>query len=142
MRSTTDPRNSEEARAVLSKILLLLVSTAFTIVHAEAADASKPIADFRLKDIHRRPRSLADYEDKKAFVVVFLDTECPLANLYVPTLLELNREYAEKGVQFVAINSSQQDSFTSVSAHAQEREIPFPVLKDFDQKVADEFGAK
>src|SRR5262249_21905671 len=60
----------------------------------------------------------------------------------IPTLIELHKQYAEKGVQFLAINSSNQDSFISVSAHAQERDIPFPVLKDFDQKAADAFGAK
>ena len=50
--------------------------------------------------------------------------------------------YADKGVQFLAIDSSSQDSFVSVSAFAQERDIPFPVLKDFDQQVADDFGAR
>ena len=99
------------------------------------------VPDFRLKDIHRRPRSLDGFKDKKAFVVAFVDTECPVANLYVPTLIELHRKYADKGVQFLAINSSSQDSFVSVSAHAQERDVPFPVLKDFDQEVADAFGA-
>ena len=44
-------------------------------------------------------------------------------------------------MQFLAIDSSRQDAFVSVSAFAQEREIPFPVLKDFDQQVADDFGA-
>ena len=100
------------------------------------------VPDFSLKDIHRRPRSLGGYKDKKAFVVVFADTECPLANLYVPTEIDLNRKYAGKGVQFLAINSSKQDSFVRVSAHAQEREVPFPVLKDFEQKVADGWGAQ
>jgi peroxiredoxin len=97
---------------------------------------------FTLKDIHRRDRALGDFKDKKAVVVVFLDTECPLANLYVPTLVALNKKWANKGVQLIAVNSSSQDSFISVSAHAQERDLPFPVLKDFDQQVADAFGAK
>ncbi len=99
------------------------------------------VARVTLQDIHRRPRSLQGFKDKKAFVVVFVGTECPLANLYVPTLAELHKQYADKGVQFVAINSNLQDSFLTVSAHAQEREIPFPVLKDFEQKAADAFGA-
>jgi peroxiredoxin len=99
------------------------------------------VADFSLKDIHRRPRSIESFKDKKAFVVIFFDTECPVAKLYLPTAGELNRKYAERGVQFVAINSSNQDSFVSVSAFAQEHDLPFPVLKDFDQKVADAFGA-
>jgi peroxiredoxin len=125
--------------------ILLMVLTA-TLALANAPEAKlapgTKVADFSLKDIHRRPRALADYKDAKAFVVVFLDTDCPLSNLYVPTLLDLHKQYTAKGVQFVAVNSSNQDSFVSVSAHAQERDIPFPVLKDFDQKVADAFGAK
>jgi peroxiredoxin len=100
------------------------------------------VADFGLKDIHRRPRSLEVFKDKKAFVVIFMDTECPIANLYLPTAIELHQRYAGKGVQFLAINSSGQDSFATVSAHAQERSVPFPVLKDFDQRVADAFGAQ
>jgi peroxiredoxin len=100
------------------------------------------VPDVRLRDVHRRPRSLAGFKGKKAFVVVFLGTECPLANLYVPTLIELHRRYAGKGVQVLAINANSQDSFLRVSAHAQEREVPFPVLKDFDHKAADAFGAK
>ena len=99
------------------------------------------VADFRLQDIHRRPRSIGGFKDKKAFVVAFVDTECPVSNLYVPTLVDLHTKYADKGVQFLAINSSSQDSFIRVSAHAQERNIPFPVLKDFDQDVAAAFCA-
>jgi peroxiredoxin len=100
------------------------------------------VPSFALKDVHRRTRSLDQFKDKKAFVVVFVGTECPLANLYMPTLVEMHNAYAEKGVQFIAINSNDQDKFVEVSAHAQDRDVPFPVLKDFDQNVADAFGAK
>ena len=55
------------------------------------------VADFSLKDIHRRPRSLGGFKDKKAFVVVFVDTECPVANLYVPTLVDLHTEVRRQG---------------------------------------------
>ncbi len=83
------------------------------------------------------------YKDKKAIVVVFVGTECPLANLYVPTLIELHKEYADQG-RAVPGHQLQQPGHVRpiVSAHAQERDVPFPVLKDFDQKVADAFGAK
>ncbi len=101
---------------------------------SDCAAPGAAVADFSLKDIHRRPRSLGAFKDKKAFVVVFLGTECPLANLYLPTLIELHKAYAGKGVQFLAINSNVQDSFIEVSAHAQERDVPFPVLKDFDHQ--------
>jgi peroxiredoxin len=116
-----------------------LVSPADGAVSPPAVGAA--VAEFRLNDIHRRPRSIGDFKNKKAFVVAFVDTECPVSNLYVPALIDLHRKYINNGVQFLAINSSGQDSFVSVSAHAQERDIPFPVLKDFDQDVADAFGA-
>ncbi len=128
-------------------VLTLLTAAALGFPAAEDPKVSPPevgavVPDFSLKDIHRRPRSLAGFADKKAFVVAFLDTDCPVANLYVPTLIDLDKNYAARGVQFLAINSSSQDSFVSVSAHAQERGVTFPVLKDFDQSVADAFGAK
>ncbi len=55
------------------------------------------IQNFSLKDIHRRPRSLDSYKDKKAVVVVFVGTECPLANLYYPTLVDLHRDLRRPG---------------------------------------------
>jgi peroxiredoxin len=127
---------------LVAAALLSQVGDQPTPVRVDTKDRPVAVADFRLPDIHRRRRSLDDFKEKKAFVVVFVDTECPIANLYVPTIIDLHKEYADKGVQFLAINSSQQDSFTSVSAHAQERELPFPVLKDFEQKAADAFDAK
>ncbi|MBI1901041.1 MAG: redoxin domain-containing protein [Planctomycetia bacterium] len=108
---------------------------------AAAPAVGATVADFSLKDIHRRLRSLASFKEAKAFVVVFIGAECPLANLYVPTLVELHKEHVDRGVEFLAVNSNVQDTFTLVSAHAQEREIPFPVLKDFDHKAANAFGA-
>ena len=126
--------------------LTLFLATALAAPGDDGAKLVPPavgarIASFTLSDIHRRPRSLEAYKQAKVIVVIFAGTECPLANLYLPTLKELHGSYAGKGVQFLLINANVQDSFVEVSAHAQEREIPFPVLKDFDHAVADQFGA-
>src|SRR5262249_12042927 len=139
-------RPFQEEEIVL-QVLTILTAAAAGLPAPEEAKVSAPavgavVPDFSLKDIHRRPRSLAGFKDKKAFVIVFVDTECPLANLYVPTEIALHREHVDKGAQGLAINSSSQDSFISVSAHAQERAIPVPMLKGFDQEVADAFGAQ
>ncbi len=100
------------------------------------------VADFTLKDINGRSQSLQGYKNKKAIVVIFVGTECPIANLYYPTLKEMHKKFADKGVQFLAINSNDQDSLAEVVAHAREREIPFPVLKDPEHKAADALGAR
>lgn len=127
---------------MIQALLLTLCTAGYVDDAVPAAPAAgATIPNFTLKDIHRRSRSLDSFKDKKAFVVVFVGTECPLANLYYPTLVELHKRYSERGVQFLAINSNDQDRFVEVSAHAQERDIPFPVLKDFDHSVAAAFGA-
>lgn len=100
------------------------------------------VADFSIPDIDGKRHSLAGYKDKKAIVVVFVGTECPIANLYFPTLVDLQKKYAAKGVQFLAINSNDQDSPADVASHARERKLPFPVLKDADHKAADALGAR
>jgi peroxiredoxin len=100
------------------------------------------VPDFTLKDTAGKARSLTDYKDKKAIVVVFVGTECPLANLYVVTLAEMHQKYSGKGVAFLAINSNDQDSFADVVAHAKERPVPFPVLKDEGHVADDATGAR
>lgn len=128
------------------RILVIAVVIASFVTETRSKDAARSgrsasIKDFKLYDIHRRQRSLSDFTDKKGFVLVFVGTECPVANLYLPTLTRLHETYSSKGIQFLAINSNPQDGFLRFSGHAQEHRIPFPVLKDFDQEVAKSFGA-
>jgi peroxiredoxin len=125
---------------------MLLISAAFTLL--PGADTPAPpaigarVPDFTLPDINGQLCSLAGYRSKKATVVVFVGTECPLANLYFPTLVDMHRKYAGRGVRFLAINSNDQDSAADVASHARERKIPFPVLKDADHRAADALGAR
>ena len=95
-----------------------------------------------MKDVSGRVRTLREFKNKKAIVVVFVGTECPIANLYFPALAEMQKRYADKGVQILAINSNDQDTFADVVAHASERKLPFPVCKDADQSAMEAFGAR
>jgi peroxiredoxin len=75
-------------------------------------------------------------------VVLFVGTECPINNAFMPRLREMHREYAAKGVQFLAVNSNKQDTLERIAEHAKKHEIPFPVLRDPNNIVADRFGAR
>lgn len=122
-----------------------LLALAILIVAAPAASAKSPvgttIADFTLQDSLGAKRSLADCHDKEAVVVVFLGTECPLAKLYGARLAEMEREYRDRGVAFVGIDSNQQDSLQEINHYARKHKIDFPILKDPSAAVADQFGA-
>jgi mono/diheme cytochrome c family protein/peroxiredoxin len=116
---------------------------------AAAACAAEPnvaigakIEDLRFKDIRYLSRSLVDFGNKKAFVFVFVDSNCPLAQKYMPALDRMERTYREKDVQFVAVNSGPNDSVAVMANQAVEFGVEFPFVKDIDCKVADALGVK
>src|SRR5262245_43691208 len=96
------------------------------------------VSDFTLQDVAtNRPVSLYSFVGKRAIVLVFLGTDCPVANLYVPRLIELNREYRFKGVVFLGIDSNAHESPEEIARFVREMGIDFPVLKDLQNKVSD-----
>jgi peroxiredoxin len=125
----------------LAPVVAALVSPAAPEAPVAPAAGAK-VPDFTLPDVNGRRHCLNDYRGKKAVVVVFVGTECPIANLYLSTLAELHQKYSPQGVQFLAVNSNDQDSFADVAAHAREHRVHFPVLKDAEHQAADALGAR
>ena len=128
--------------------ILLTAATFFQLgtgpVTADQSSNSigKKISDFSLPDTRGRKVSLGDFQDKKAVVVVFVGTECPINNAFMTRLVDLDREFGPRGVQFLAVNSNRQDIAERVAKHAREHALNFPVLKDDGNRVADLFGAQ
>ncbi|MEX0977720.1 MAG: redoxin domain-containing protein, partial [Pirellulales bacterium] len=119
-----------------------IVSCATFSIAADAADSpiGKKIDSFTLPDFHGKVHSLDDYQGKLV-VVAFLGTECPLVKNYAPRLKDLAAEFADKGVAFIAVNSNVQDALSEIGDYARVYEIPFPMLKDNNNVVADKMGA-
>jgi thiol-disulfide isomerase/thioredoxin len=120
----------------------LLLAGGLTRSAGQAGQEAKTIAPFVLPDAAGKPWPLAKHKGQKATVVIFLGTQCPISNKYAPSLAELEKQYKVKGVQFVAVNSNLHDTAKDIAEHATKYRIPFPVLRDADQKVADRFGAQ
>ncbi len=123
---------------------------ALVVVAAALAMAAEPVppaigakvANFTAKGADGQPHSLKDYAGKKAIVIIVIGTECPVSNLYVVTLREMQQQYESKGVQLLAINSNDFDTYDEMVAHAKDRKINFPVLKDEDHSAVDAIGAR
>jgi peroxiredoxin len=124
--------------------LLALLPGALVARAGEASPSlGKKITGFTLTDPReQKPVSLADFRDKKAVVLLFLGTECPISNNCLLRVVELYKAYAPQGVQFLAVYANPQDKAERVAAHARKYELPFPVLRDDQQIVADLFAAR
>lgn len=93
-----------------------------------------------LRDLRGNRRALHDFKDHHALVLVFLGADCPISNLYVPGLLDLEKKYRSKEVQFLAVYANEHEDLDQVALHSYDRDIPFPVLKDFGQRLAGVLG--
>ncbi|MEQ9406952.1 MAG: redoxin domain-containing protein [Fuerstiella sp.] len=123
-------------RPVLPALAVLIM------LSSVAADQTLTVKDFTLPTHRGLNWSLQDVADSRLVVVAFLGTECPLARLYGPRLAELQQEYGSRGVAFVGINANTQDSLTEITTYVAKHRIPFPMLKDVGNRVADQFQAE
>lgn len=98
------------------------------------------VADFTLRDFRGADWQLADQRGK-IVVVVFLGCDCPLVKLYANRLGEMSRKYARQGVVFVGINANAHESLNDISRYVRLHALPFPILKDVGNQVADRLGA-
>jgi peroxiredoxin len=104
-----------------------------------------PAPDFDLPGVDGKNYSLSSFKDKPVLVVIFSCNHCPYVKAYEDRMVSIQRDYAGKGVQFVAINSNDdkaypEDSFPEMVKRAKEKGFNFPYLRDEPQKVVEAYG--
>jgi peroxiredoxin len=109
---------------------------------AGLGEPAKPSVDFRLQDHRGAWHTLDEARDRKVVVLAFVGTECPLAEAYAPRLAELARDFGKRGVAFFGVDANQQDGPVAIGRFAERHGLPFPVLKDVGNGLADRIGAE
>jgi thiol-disulfide isomerase/thioredoxin len=103
--------------------------------------------DFSLPDtVSGRSMSLGDFADAKALAVMFICNHCPYVKHLADQLAALGRDYADRGVGFVAICSNDVANYPDdrpelMAAEAKARGYTFPYLYDESQDVAQGYTA-
>jgi peroxiredoxin len=124
------------------KVVMVFSLMLFLLISFSAAGEMSKAENFTLKDYTGKSHSLTDYKDSKAIVVMFIATQCPVSNDYNSRMAALYKDYHEKNVAFLAINSNKQESLEEITQHSQKNGFQFPVLKDPDNGIADRFNAQ
>jgi peroxiredoxin len=133
----------------MKRLILFSLVTFIVTVLAVAKEPYKPgefAADFSLRDISGSMVSLSQLESAKGFIVVFSCNTCPVVKNYEQRIIDLHKEFSDKGFPVVAINSNDKtvspgDSFEEMKKLAESKKYGFHYLYDESQKVAKEFGA-
>ena len=118
-----------------------MVKTASTMLELGAK-----APEFTLLNIDGSTVSLHDYQDASALLVMFICNHCPFVKHVAAELAKLGRDYTDRGVAIVAINSNDVENYADDSPEKMRQEAEqwgyiFPYLYDETQDVAKAYRA-
>ncbi|MBF6598784.1 MAG: thioredoxin family protein [Fermentimonas sp.] len=128
----------------------LLIFTLFALsaitLSAQPISVGSVAPDFALKNIDGSTISLSDYSNEKGVMVIFSCNPCPYVIAYEDRIIDLHNRYAAQGFPLVLINPNDADkqpvdSMDEMRVRAEEKNYPFPYLKDVDQSIYKAYGA-
>jgi peroxiredoxin len=99
------------------------------------------IEDFTLTDIDGKNQSLASLKGKNGAVLIFISAQCPVSNAYNERMEALAKDFGQRGIAVIGINSNATETVEDVKTHAANQHFTFAVLKDSGNKIADKLGA-
>jgi peroxiredoxin len=105
------------------------------------------IPQFDLPGVDGRKHSLSDYADAEALVLIQSCNHCPYVQAWEDRMSAIAREYRDRGVRLVAVNSNDaerypEDSFEEMRKRASARGFAFDYLYDEPQEIAGALGAE
>ena len=118
-----------------------------TLVQSVDLPLGSPLPAFSLNDPSGKAFSSDELLAEKGLLVVFICNHCPYAKAQWPRLIHLAKEFAEQGINTVAINANIHPDYPDDAPHRMieliaELGLSFPYLVDDSQQVAREFRAQ
>ncbi|MBI1387091.1 MAG: redoxin domain-containing protein [bacterium] len=120
----------------------LIPSYAADSMEMKSYSLGDEVAPFTLKDASGNDHDLSVALGEKVVVVYFWSCQCPVSKAYENRLISMFNDYKDKDVTFCVISANQTDSVSMIQDYAKEHELPYPIMKDSDDAVADLFGAQ
>ncbi|MEK6482341.1 thioredoxin family protein [Catalinimonas sp. 4WD22] len=131
--------------ALFSILALIFTISAYT-TKEDGYKVGDYATDFALQGVDGKKVSLSDYEKAKGFIVVFTCNTCPYAKMYEQRIIQLHKDYADKGYPVVAINPncperSPGDAMSEMKKRAEDKGYGFAYLQDETQNITKAYGA-
>jgi peroxiredoxin len=103
--------------------------------------------EFELPGVDGRDHTLAEYADANVLALVQSCNHCPYVQAWEDRMSAIQRDYADRGVKLVAINSNDagshpEDSFEEMRRRAEREGFTFDYLHDEDQSIARALGSQ
>ena len=117
----------------------LVIGTMFAALVGQAARGvgETRVDNFMLLDHRGDAHELYYYSDAPAIVLIVHGNGCPIVRNALTDYRQVSDEYLPKGVPFLMLNANLQDGRQTIAAEADEWDIPYPILVDETQLVAE-----
>ena len=86
--------------------------------------------------------SVVPVDGAKATVVVFVATDCPIANYFAPEIQRIHAEYSTRGVEFFLIYPDGDETRENVAKHVADYGYAIDALLDPTHELVDYVGAR
>lgn len=96
----------------------------------------------RLQDLDGRWHQPSAPAAARATVIVFVATDCPIANSYAPEVRAIVRQHAEAPLRFYLVHADRTLDAATARRHAEAYHLPAPILLDRDRSLAHALGAR
>ncbi|HPM43346.1 MAG TPA: TlpA disulfide reductase family protein [Candidatus Omnitrophota bacterium] len=101
-----------------------------------AMEIGATAADFSIGDIDYNKFSLAEYKGK-VIILNFFATWCPPCRAEIPDFIDLQTEYAPKGVTFIGVSN---EGVGLLRGFGAKMGINYPLLSDTEKKAMTRYG--
>ncbi|MCE2435853.1 MAG: redoxin domain-containing protein, partial [Candidatus Latescibacteria bacterium] len=97
--------------------------------------------DFTLSDLNGSSITLNQLPYNRALVIVFSSVVCPASLKYDIHRTQIHNQYAPKGVRLISVNANFNETNQDIEEHHTQNPVPFTILRDPHNKLADHLGA-
>ncbi len=125
-----------------AKAILLTLHATFPAVALAATPTDATAASWSLSDLAGQTHQPFDDPSTCAIALVFITTDCPIANFYQPTLRKIGDEFAGRGIPLYMIHSDPDVTADAAQHHVAKFNISAPVILDHGQSIARRVDAK
>ena len=105
-------------------LLIVIVTLFLSISGSPAGDAVE------LQTVKGKTTAPLESADNKPVVLIFIATDCPIANGYVPEINRIYEKYSAQGVKFTLVHPEPSTSDGAALEHAAEYSLKPPVVVD------------
>jgi thiol-disulfide isomerase/thioredoxin len=94
------------------------------------SEKTEPWDTISLPDLDNKPVALKSESGEKGVVFLFLESDCPISNKYVPEIVRLAKQYGGPDLPVRIVYPGRDESLEKLKKHRESFGIPGPALRD------------